>query len=69
MAMAFGFLWKNTGDLEYLEALTELVMRTKPTDQAKLFGQRFRSAPWALGYLEDAAAGGVSVLSTGAEEP
>jgi hypothetical protein len=69
MAMAFGFLWESTKDPAYLDALTELIMRTKPSDQAKLFGQRFRSTPWALGYLENAAAGGVSVSSAGPDDP
>ncbi|MGW8181698.1 MAG: hypothetical protein ACWGQW_23450, partial [bacterium] len=55
MAMAFGFLWKHTGDPAYLKALTEIMMAAKSTDQAKVFGQAFRSTPWALGYLEDAA--------------
>jgi hypothetical protein len=56
MAMAFGFLWKNTEDPTYLKALMKLIMKTTPTDQAKIFGQRYRSTPWALSYLEDAAA-------------
>jgi len=55
MSMACGFLWEHTGERSYLKALTQLIMTTQATDQAKIFGQRFRSTPWALGYLEDAA--------------
>jgi len=61
MAMSFGFLWKETGEPTYLRALKEIILSSKPTDQAKLFGQTFRSTPWALGYLLDAAKKGVLV--------
>lgn len=56
MALAFGFLWNETGDPVYLKALEQILLATKPTDQAKIFGQAFRSTPWALAYLEKAAA-------------
>lgn len=59
MAMAYGFLWKQTGNPAYLATMNRLIRSAKPLDQAKIFGQSFRSTPWAMGYLHEAAEAGV----------
>ncbi len=61
MAFAYGFLWKQTGDVNYLRTLRRLLRATGTTNHAKYFGQTFRSTPYALGYLAEAAAKGVDL--------
>ncbi|MCG3178931.1 MAG: hypothetical protein BIFFINMI_01261 [Phycisphaerae bacterium] len=61
MAMALGFCWQQTNDVRYLKKMNDLLLLTGPTDQAKIFGQGFRSTPWAMGYLHEAAAKGVKL--------
>ena len=61
LAMAYGWLWEQTGDAAYLKPLVKLLDATGPTQHAKYFGQTFRSTPYALGYLHEAAAKGVKL--------
>jgi hypothetical protein len=55
MAMAFGFCWQQSGNPIYIQALERIIRATGPVGSAKIFGQSFRSAPWAMGYLHQAA--------------
>ncbi|MDD4890666.1 MAG: hypothetical protein PHU85_12145 [Phycisphaerae bacterium] len=64
MAMAYGYLWQQTGEPRYLKTMVKLLDLTGSSKHAKYFGQTFRSTPYALGYLAEAAAKGVKLPAT-----